>query len=68
MDGLTVSFVTLIITVVISLLVAVIVKLMTAVLNRFSKPQTETTPAADTLLFSDEADIAAVIAIAKTLK
>ncbi len=68
MDGLTVSFVTVIVTVVISLLVAVIVRLITAVLGKLTKPQPETAPAADTLLFRDQSDIATVIAIALTLK
>lgn len=68
MDGLTVSFVTVIITVFISLLVAVIVKLMTVLLGKFAKPQPEPVPVSDTLLFRDQADIASVIAIALTLK
>lgn len=68
MDGLTVSFITLIITIIISLFIAFIVKLMTFMLNRFSKIHKENNPEADMLVFSDEADIAAVIAIAKSQK
>lgn len=68
MDGLTVSFITLIITIIISLFVAVIVKLMTFMLDKFAKIHKENNQEADILLFSDEADIAAVIAIAKLQK
>jgi len=68
MDGLTVSFVTVIVTVFISLLVSAIVKLITLVLGKFTKPQPEASPDTDTLLFRDQADIASVIAIALTLK
>lgn len=68
MDGLTVSFITLIVTILISFLVAFIVKLMTVLLDKFSKPHKETNEAADTLVFSDESDIAAIIAIAKSQK
>lgn len=66
MTGLTVCFVTVIVTVVISLLVAVIVKLMTTALGSFAEEPSA--PSANTLVFSDEADIASVIAIALTLK
>ena len=68
MDGLTVSFITLIVTIIISFFVALIVKLMTVLLDKFSKPHKESNLAADTLVFSDESDIAAVIAIAKSQK
>lgn len=68
MDGLIISFITLIITIIISLFIAFIVKLMTFMLDRFSNPHKEPNQAADTLVFSDEADIAAVIAIAKSQK
>ncbi len=67
MDGLTVSFITLIITVVISLFIACLVKVMIFVLDRFSKPHKKPEQASDTLVFRDEANIAAVIAIADTL-
>ncbi len=68
MDGLTVSFITLIVTIIISFFVALIVKLMTVLLDKFSRPHKETNEAADTLVFSDESDIAALIAIAKSQK
>ena len=68
MDGLTVSFITLIITVIISFLVAVIVKTMTVLLEKFSRPARKTAETPDTLVFSDQSDIAAIIAIAKSLK
>jgi Na+-transporting methylmalonyl-CoA/oxaloacetate decarboxylase gamma subunit len=67
MDGLTVSFITLIITVVISLFIACLVKLMSVVLDRFSKPHKEPEQAANIRVFRNEANIAAVIAIADTL-
>lgn len=68
MDGITVSLVTLIVTVVISFLVAVIVKLISAILGRLAKPQTSASAQADTLVFSDQSEIAAAIAVALTLK
>lgn len=67
MDGLTVSFITLIITTVISLFIACIVQSMIFVLDRFSKPHKAPEQASDTQVFRDEANIAAVIAIADTL-
>jgi len=68
MDGLSVSFVTAIITVVISFLVAIIVKLITVVLGKLAKPQVATGQSQDTLVFKDQSEIAASIAIALTLK
>jgi len=67
MNGLVVSLVTAAVTIVISLLVALIVKLMTIALDKFSAPPKKTSDT-DTLVFSDEADIAAVIAIAQSSK
>lgn len=67
MDGLTVSFITLIVTIVISLFIACIVKSMIFVLDRFSKPHKLPKQASDTQVFRDEANIAAVLAIADTL-
>lgn len=67
MDGLTASFITLIITVVISLFIACLVKLMSFVLDRFSKPHKKPKLVLDTLVSRDKAHIAAVIAIADTL-
>lgn len=67
MDGLTVSFITLIVTIAISLFIACIVQSMIFVLDRFSKLHKKPQQASDTLVLSDEANIAAVIAIADTL-
>jgi hypothetical protein len=67
MDGLTVSFITLIITIAISLFIACLVKLMSFVLGGFSKPHKRPEQAANIRVFRDEASIAAVIAIADTL-
>jgi Na+-transporting methylmalonyl-CoA/oxaloacetate decarboxylase gamma subunit len=66
MDGLTVSFITLVITIAISLFIACLVQSMIFVLDRFSKPHKKPR-ASDTQVFKDEANIAAVIAIADTL-
>ncbi len=67
MDGLTVSFITLIITIAISLFIACIVQSMIFVLDRFSKVRKEPKQVSKSLVFRDEANIAAVIAIADTL-
>ncbi len=67
MSGLTVSLVTTLVTIIISLLVAVIVKLMTFLLDKFSAPLKPASDA-DTLVFSDESDVAAVIAIVQSSK
>ena len=67
MDGLTVSFITLIITIAISLFIACIVQSMIFLLDRFSKSHKESKQASGTLVTRDEANIAAVIAIADTL-
>jgi hypothetical protein len=67
MNGLTVSLVTTLVTIIISLLVAIIVKLMTLLLDKIAAPPKKTSDT-DTLVFSDESDIAAVIAIAQSSK
>jgi hypothetical protein len=67
MDGLTVSFITLLITIAISLFIACIVQSMIFVLDRFSKLHKKPKQASRTLVHRDEANIAAVIAIADTL-
>ncbi len=67
MDGLTVSFITLLITIAISLFIACIVQAMIFVLDRFSKLHEKPKPAFRTLVHRDESNIAAVIAITDTL-
>ncbi len=67
MDGLTVSFITLIITIAISLFIACIVQSMIFVLDRFSKVRKEPKQVSKTLVHRDEANIAAVIAITDAL-
>ncbi len=67
MDGLTVCFITLFITIAISLFIACLVKLMIFVLDWFSKPLKKPKQASDARVSKDEGNIAAVIAIADTL-
>jgi|GEM_PF-2771917 len=69
MNGITISFFTLIITVIISYFIACVIKVMVVLLHKFSKPEApvvETQSAVE--VSSDESKIAAVIAIAKSQK
>lgn len=69
MDGLTVSLITTIITVIISFFVAVLVKVMVMILEKYSKPEEEIVNSDVQVVEStDEADIAAVLAIATSQK
>lgn len=65
MSGMEISIVTTIITIVISLFVALVVKLMVVVLDKTSKPVVVQVNAAAAVP-KNEADIAAVIAIANS--
>lgn len=68
MNGMTISFFTLIITVIISYFIACVVKVMVVLLNKFSKPETEVSASESVSVSSDESEIAAVIAIAESQK
>jgi Na+-transporting methylmalonyl-CoA/oxaloacetate decarboxylase gamma subunit len=68
-NGLTVSFVTLLITVIISYFIACLVKVMVVLLDKFSKPVAVAESTDSTVVEStDESEIAAVIAIANSRK
>jgi len=64
-EAISLSFVTTIITIIISFFIAFIVKLMTVVLHKFTKESNITTTTGS-VQSSDESEIAAVIAIAKS--
>jgi Na+-transporting methylmalonyl-CoA/oxaloacetate decarboxylase gamma subunit len=64
-DAISFSFVTMVITVIISFFIAFVVKIMTVILHKFTK-ESDTTITSDVVESSDESEIAAVIAIAKS--
>jgi len=69
MNGITISFFTLIITVIISYFIACVVKVMVVLLDKISKPEAVSTPEPGAVaVSSDESEIAAVIAIANSRK
>ena len=69
MDGLTVSFTTLIITIIISYFIAFLIKFLVVVLEKFAKPEVVTVVSKSVIIEStDESEIAAVIAIANSRK
>jgi Na+-transporting methylmalonyl-CoA/oxaloacetate decarboxylase gamma subunit len=68
-NGLTVSFATLFITIIISYFIAFLVKIMVVLLDKFSKPVVVVESTISTVVeSSDESEIAAVIAIANSRK
>ncbi|NLD94707.1 MAG: hypothetical protein GX639_18790 [Fibrobacter sp.] len=64
-EAISLTFVTTIITVIISFFIAFIVKIMTVILHKFTKENPVTTITGNNMS-SDESEIAAVIAIAKS--
>ncbi len=64
-EAISLSFVTSIILIIISFFIAFIVKIMTVILHKFAK-ESDTTTIASNDMSSDESEIAAVIAIAKS--
>lgn len=64
-EAISLTFVTAIITVVISFFIAVVVKIMTVILHKLNKESPATTITGNDMS-SDESEIAAVIAIAKS--
>jgi hypothetical protein len=68
-NGLTVSFATLFITIIISYFIAFLIKIMVVLLDKFSKPVVVVESTISTVVeSSDESEIAAVIAIANSRK
>jgi hypothetical protein len=68
MDGLTVSIVTLITTIIISYFIACVIKIMVMVLEKIAKPEVAMVINKSAVIESDESEIAAVIAIANSRK
>ncbi|HMA63842.1 MAG: hypothetical protein ACM31E_09400 [Fibrobacterota bacterium] len=66
MSGISISFLTLIITVVISYFIACVIKVMVVLLHKFTKQEAAVAMPEPVAESSDESDIAAVIAIAKS--
>jgi hypothetical protein len=67
MDGLSVSFATLLITIIISYFIACLIKVMVVLLEKFAKPEVAMVVKESAIIEStDESEIAAVIAIANS--
>lgn len=66
MSGISISFLTLIITVIISYFIACVIKVMVVLLHKFTKPEAAVAMPESAAESSDESEIAAVIAIAKS--
>ena len=65
MNGITISLVTYLITIIISLFIAVTIKIIVVTLEKFSKPEVEGVVGAQVSAPKDDTDIAIAIAVAK---